>query len=271
MDRLSALFDRFSLSADVFYTGALCGICDFANDQGIGILHVLRRGSVRVLGEGNAPWELSEPTLFFYQQSHAHRFEVDEAAGADLVCAFIDFGAGMGTQILRGLPPKILLPMQQIPGAQAALELLFDEAFAERSGRTAGIGRLVEFFAILLTRHAVDAKLVKAGVLAGLADERLAAPLMAMQSQPERDWSLEGLAALAAMSRARFAAHFRATVGATPLDYLTDWRISTAQQLLRRGKPLKSVAAAVGYASDAAFARVFARRVGLSPKAWLTH
>jgi hypothetical protein len=193
-DRLSPLFTRLNLSADVFYTGSLCGICDFANDQGIGILHVLRRGSLRVLGEGAVPYELTQPTLFFYQQSHAHRFEVDEAAGADLVCAFIHFGAGMGTQVLRGLPPRVLLPLSQISGAKATLELLFDEAFAQRSGRAAGIGRLVEFFTILLMRHTLDAKLVKGGVLAGLADDRLAPALMAMQAQPERDWSLEDLA-----------------------------------------------------------------------------
>ena len=71
------------------------------------------------------------------------------------------------------------------------------------------------------------------------------------------------------MSRARFALNFRARVGATPLDYLTDWRISVAQTLLRRGKPLKAVAPAVGYTSPVALTRVFTRRLGLSPAAWL--
>jgi AraC-like DNA-binding protein len=71
------------------------------------------------------------------------------------------------------------------------------------------------------------------------------------------------------MWRARFAAAFREAVGTPPLDYLTDWRISVAQTLLKRGRPLKSVAPAVGYLSPAAFARVFRKRVGASALDWV--
>ncbi|NOU01067.1 MAG: helix-turn-helix domain-containing protein, partial [Gallionella sp.] len=61
----------------------------------------------------------------------------------------------------------------------------------------------------------------------------------------------------------------RETVGTTPLDYLTDWRISVAQTLLKSGKPLKLVAPAVGYSHPIALTRIFAKRVGVSPKEWL--
>ena len=70
------------------------------------------------------------------------------------------------------------------------------------------------------------------------------------------------------MSRARFAVHFRETVGMTPLDYLTDWRIGVAQALLKAGKSLKLVAPAVGYMSPTAFTRVFSQRIGASPTEW---
>ena len=69
-----------------------------------------------------------------------------------------------------------------------------------------------------------------------------------------------------AMSRTRFAAHFRAVVGKTPIDYLTLWRMTIARQLLAKGKPVKSVANAVGYDSAAAFSRVFARVTGQPPR-----
>jgi AraC-like DNA-binding protein len=270
MDPLSPLFARFTLSAEVFYTGALCGIVDFDNSKGIGILHVLRKGRLRVIGQPGATFEVATPSLLFYRQSCPHRFEVDDQEGADLVCAFIDFGAGMGTQILRGLPDLLMVPMDDIAGVAPTLALLFDEAFGARAGRSAAIDRLVELFAILLLRHAIDARLIKGGVLAGLADARLAKALTMMHEQPEQPWSLETLAQTAGMSRARFAVHFREAVGTTPLDYLTDWRISVAQTLLRRGKPLKMVAPAVGYSNPTAFARVFAKRIGMSPAAWLS-
>jgi AraC-like DNA-binding protein len=89
-----------------------------------------------------------------------------------------------------------------------------------------------------------------------------------MHDQPGHPWTLDELADLAGMSRARFAVNFRETVGITPLDYLTDWRMSVAQNLLKQGRPIKSVAAAVGYQSQAALARVFAKRIGLAPTDW---
>lgn len=107
---------------------------------------------------------------------------------------------------------------------------------------------------------------VETGVLAGLADPRLAKALTALHEAPRRAWSLEDLADAAGMSRTRFAAHFRAVVGKTPMDYLTGWRMTLARQLLAKGKPVKSVAAQVGYDSAAAFSRVFARVTGRPPR-----
>jgi AraC-like DNA-binding protein len=71
------------------------------------------------------------------------------------------------------------------------------------------------------------------------------------------------------MSRARFAAAFRETLGQTPGDYLTQWRISLAQSLLLQGRPTDWVAHAVGYSGPPALAKVFRQSLGLSPTQWL--
>ncbi len=70
------------------------------------------------------------------------------------------------------------------------------------------------------------------------------------------------------MSRSVFAAAFRDTVGITPGHYLREWRIGLAQQALRRGRPLKAVAADVGYGSEAALSRAFRASTGRSPREW---
>ena len=62
---------------------------------------------------------------------------------------------------------------------------------------------------------------------------------------------------------------FRNIVGVTPLDYLTGWRVSVTQVLLKRGIDLKIVAPRVGYGSTVALTRVFNKRVGMSPAKWL--
>jgi len=68
--------------------------------------------------------------------------------------------------------------------------------------------------------------------------------------------------------RARFAAHFKRTVGVPPGEYLTGWRLGLARTLLRKGLPVNQVATDVGYASTGAFGRVFLQRVGATPTHW---
>ncbi len=53
-----------------------------------------------------------------------------------------------------------------------------------------------------------------------------------------------------------------------PRKYLTSWRLSVARGLMRQGRPLKSVAAAVGYQSPEAFGRLFTKRIGQTPAEW---
>jgi AraC-like DNA-binding protein len=64
----------------------------------------------------------------------------------------------------------------------------------------------------------------------------------------------------ASMSRARFAVHFRETVGTTPVNYLTQWRMGVAQTLLKKEKSIGVVAK---------FSRVFKAKIGQSPSTWL--
>ena len=127
----------------------------------------------------------------------------------------------------------------------------------------------MEYFLILLLRHLIDNGDMTDGLLAGLSDPRLGPAIVAMHQQPGRSWILDDLAHEAGMSRARFADHFRKIVGRTPIEYLTHWRMTVAQQLLQQGKPLKSVASAIGYDSPAALGRIFSKIFGQSPLAWL--
>jgi AraC-like DNA-binding protein len=269
MDRLSPLLARFSLSARVFHSGPLCGFSEQFDGGSVGYLHLLRRGSLRVSGAQMRSYRIDQPSLLLFPRPCSHRLHADGLEGAELLCATFDFGGGLGNPLLRTLPAEMLVPLAQIPSLGPVLNLLFDEAFDDHCGRQAAIDRLVEYVLILLMRHAMDANLLQAGILAGLAEPRLAKAINAMHEQPEAGWTLESLAQRAGMSRARFAVNFREAVGMTPLDYLTEWRLSLAKSLLKHGKPMGLVAPAVGYASPEALSRVFSRCCGLSPRDWL--
>jgi AraC-like DNA-binding protein len=184
------------------------------------------------------------------------------------LCASVDIGVKVRNPVAMTLPEVLVLPMEEMTATSTTLDLLFREALDDGFGRQAALDRLIEYFLILTLRHVVATGQLQGGIFAALADPRLAHAVSAMHYQPGYPWTLNELADLSGMSRARFAVNFRETVGITPLDYLTDWRMSVAQNLLKQGRPIKSVAAAVGYQSQAALARVFAKRIGLAPTNW---
>jgi|SRR5690606_32613146 AraC-type DNA-binding domain-containing proteins len=266
-DRLAVLLERFPVSAQVFHAGALCGINTLDAIDGMGQLHLIRRGPLDV-SHGGSTVQVSEPSLLLYPRPLPHRFSSDPQRGADMACANLRFEGGAGNPLVAALPSFVCLPLQSLPGAGPVLDLLFEEAFDQRCGRQAMVDRLFEVVMIQLLRHLMEQGEVRGGLLAGLAHARLRHALVAMHDAPAREWTLEELAAVAGMSRSVFAETFRETVGLTPGQYLQGWRVRLAQQALRRGRPLKVVASEVGYASEAALSRAFKSHAGVSPRAW---
>lgn len=269
MDPLNNLLTHFSLQAGVFYTGNICGVHDFEHDALRGHLHLIQSGSVNLLGQGLARMVITEPTLLFLPRPDAHRLLADEQAGADVVCGTVQFGGGGHNPITDSLPDVVRVPLSHLPGTDALLGLVCEEAFNSQSGSQAVLDRLCEVLIIRLLRHCIASGLTRGGTLAGLADARLGRILTALHAEPARDWDLLAMAALAGMSRARFAVHFREVTGETPADYLASWRVMTAQRLLKQGLPLKHVAFNVGYASASALTRTFVRKLGCSPAQWV--
>lgn len=267
-DRLSALLERFELRARVFHSGALCGVADFDEGAGVGHLHLLRRGPLGLTGPAGQRSTIREPSVLFFPPRSAHRLDGGEGTGADVVCASVGFGLGDENPLLRSLPPLLCVPLAQLPGLDLAQQLLFSEAQGGRCGHGAVVDRLTEVLVIQLLRHALAQRLVDGGVMAGLSDPRLAKAICAIHAAPGRAWNLDSMAAVAGMSRARFAAHFNRVIGTPPGDYLTGWRMGAARQLLRRGLSVKQVAVEVGYASAGAFGRAFLQRAGATPTQW---
>jgi len=267
VDRLAVLLDRFSVSAQVFHAGALCGINTLEGEAGVGHLHLIRRGPLEVF-HGNTSLGIDQPSLLLYPRAMSHRFVSDAEKGADMACANLRFEGGAQNPICAALPDVVCLPLDGIFGASDVLALLFEEAFTQRCGRTALVNRLFEVVMIQILRQLMETGEVKGGMLAGLSHPRLRNAIVAMHEAPSKDWTLDELARVAGMSRSVFATHFREALGITPGQYLQGWRVGLAQQALQRGKPLKVVASDVGYGSEAALSRAFKAHSGLSPREW---
>ncbi|MEM5709774.1 AraC family transcriptional regulator, partial [Elizabethkingia meningoseptica] len=71
-----------------------------------------------------------------------------------------------------------------------------------------------------------------AGLLAGLADARLARALRRIHDDVSRRWTIADLGAEAGLSRAAFAARFTQVLGVPPMEYVSRWRMTLARDLL---------------------------------------
>ena len=107
------------------------------------------------------------------------------------------------------------------------------------------------------------------GWLAGLRDRYVGHVLGLLHARPAHPWTIDELAREAGMSRSSLAERFVHFVGQPPMQYLTQWRMQMASDMLGRGSDsVARIAAAVGYDSEAAFNRAFKKIVGTPPGAW---
>lgn len=268
-DALSPLLARFSIRAGTFFNGRLCQRTDTYGLGEHGHLHLLHRGSLRLEIDGQPATDIHAPALLLFIRPLPHRLTPADAAPVELTCASLALAGGAGHPLVSAVPGTLLLEGTNLAELDPLRCLLVQEASAPGAGSQAVLDRLFELLVIGWLRRELQRKPVHPGLLAGLADPRLAPVLAAIHARPAHAWRLEELAACAHLSRARFAARFRQVLGCTAGDYLLGWRVSLVQTGLRQGRPLAQLAAENGYESTSALARAFRRRVGCSPRQWL--
>lgn len=171
--------------------------------------------------------------------------------------------------LVRLLPPVVHIRREDAAATrvQRLVALIAEEADAQRAGRALILERLVEVLLVEALRfRSATAPKEEQGLLAGLSDPPLARPLREIHADVAHRWTVAELAHTAAMSRAVFAERFARKVGMPPMQYVLEWRMAIAKDLLRREHtPLAEVAERVGYQSASAFSTAFTRLTGCSP------
>ena len=106
-------------------------------------------------------------------------------------------------------------------------------------------------------------------IVGGLAPRVLMRAIERLRSESEADVSLAALAADAGLSRFHFCRAFKESTGLSPHAWLRQRRLEQAMQMLRDPDvSVVTVAAALGYASQTAFAAAFKRLTGDTPTDW---
>lgn len=262
--------------------------------------HCVLEGRMLVgLGDGRAPTEVGAGAVVLLPRNPVHRvgssLDIEALLADDLVqpplagglARIVHGGGGEATRfvcgflgcdapfspLLAALPDVLTLNLRETP-SHAWMESLFRFAAGQRAagspGDTAVMTKLSELLFVEALRHYVDALPEgQRGWLAGLRDPVVGRALALLHERWSQPWTAESLAEAVHSSRSAFAERFSALIGRAPMQYLSDWRMYRAAQLLRESpRSVAQIAVDVGYESEAAFSRAFKRHYGASPSVW---
>ena len=190
-----------------------------------------------------------------------------------LVCGFLESSEFLAMPLFRTLPEFVIARPGDFEAGELVIATVRDIMAlvdAASPGAEIMLGRMMELlFVEMLRRYASSLPQDSKGLLAAMNDPVVGRALKLVHADPARAWTAHSLAREAGASRTVLAERFNALLGRPPIDYVIGWRIQLAAGRLRNGPdPIASIAADVGYESEAAFSRAFKRVTGLSPGRW---
>jgi AraC-like DNA-binding protein len=224
----------------------------------------------RLGSTSDAPTERFDRTMKEERMSPAGDLELGgDGAITTFICAGYDYDLEVAQPLMRLLPDVVHIPAEAVAGRDvtALVELLAAEVGARGPGARAAAARLIDLLLIAAIRRWNAARAdAPSSWLTALRDPTMAHVLGLLHDRPAEPWTLETLAAEVHLSRSTLARRFTHAVGEPPLAYLTRWRMHVAAHRLRATtQPVESVAHSVGYRSEYAFNRAFARHRGQPP------
>lgn len=235
----------------------------------------LRAGDCFLLPRG-LPFRLTcdlalEPvhyTIAKDQLSRCHSVSPGENARY-MAGGFFAFAGSHAEFLLQSLPSIVHLRSESDKAAMRwSLERMREELRDPQPGASLITQQLAYMMLIQALRlHLANAASVGSGWLAALTDKHMSLAIASVHHDPGYAWTLKSLAARVGMSRSVFALRFRETVGVTPMEYLTRWRMLLAADRLTSSEDgLSAIAQSLGYMSESAFGKAFRRVMGCSPR-----
>jgi AraC-like DNA-binding protein len=183
-----------------------------------------------------------------------------------LICGLMRFDATVNHPILHSFPKVLHLSKINASSALWRIAETID-AMADEVGSkpSAVMDRLTEaLFIEIIKTYTADQKPV--GFFAALKDPRLSQALAHLHNDIQEPWTIDMLAQKVGVSRLSLVRQFNTTIGMGPIQYLSQWRMIRAKEMLSNSNAsLDLIAEQVGFALAQSFARAFRRQFGISP------
>lgn len=234
---------------------------------------VFPQGDAHVMASGPAPTRETQ-SYVTYPGRFPHTVRLGDGGRLEtaFVCGFLGCDRLPFNPLLATLPRRLHMRGLSQGWLGAFARQVVEESRAERAGAGTVLTRLAELMFIeVMRRYLEGLPAEQTGWLAGLRDPMVGRALALLHARPGHSWTLAELAQAVAGSRSRLAERFTHLLGYPPMQYLTQWRMQVAANLLSRsGAKVAAIAAEVGYESEAAFSRAFKKATGQSPGGWRT-
>ena len=190
-----------------------------------------------------------------------------------VVCGYLQCDDPIFDPLISTLPPLFSVRPPAGPAAAwvtASIQYALDASNGHRPAPQSVTLRLPELlFSEVLRLYIENAPELRTGWLAALRDPVVGPALIELHADPAYKWTVDELARRVASSRSTLNERFGRLLGRAPMQYLSDWRLQVAADLLRKTtSSVLSVALCVGYESEEAFNRAFKRALGSPPAQW---
>jgi AraC-like DNA-binding protein len=268
---LESLLNRSALQVQVVAELHRCGTwyADAPRYE-CGLFHLVGKGRCMVESDELGQVTLDTGDLVMFPHGAPHRLSGVGEEGvhqASLICGEFRF-TGSGQHPLNlALPSCMVIHASQAsaPFRQLA-STMADVVHTDCAGRHVLLNKLADaLFTLAICDYSRNTG-ERQGLFASLADPRIARVLQAVHDHPGKAWTMQSMATLACLSRSAFAERFTQLMKQPPIQYVTQWRVSVAEQLLRnRQQSVADIAQQLGYSSEAAFRRLFKRVSGICP------
>ena len=218
---------------------------------------------------GSDPTAPPQPLPHSDGQRSASAGNPGEGREAQFFCGAYVFEGDLSRSLLDALPPIARIRPRAGSALRSTLDLLIAQVDVGEVGQQVLLDRLLDAVLVLALRQWFASSGTTPRWIAALDDPALAPALHAIHTEPDRTWTVAGLAALTHQSRSGFARRFTDAIGVPPLQYLAEWRMSLAKEALRdTDDSIATIATTVGYGSEYSFATAFKRHTGQAPGRW---
>ncbi|MFF3227306.1 cupin domain-containing protein [Nocardia suismassiliense] len=292
LDALSEILETVRLHGDTVVRFAPPPPFEVTIPDGIRLLHIVERGTIRLRVGDSRPILLGPGDLVLLGCGDGHALDVGTGATARplqdsdtfrldteladpeaprWVTGTFAVQEAIAAPLLSVLPPAIHIPADpgDRPWLAAILPVLLIEVTNPNPGAAVMISRVLDLLFIHTLRAWFAGHDAEPGWLTAAMDPALGPVLAAIHRHPSNPWTVTTLARDARMSRSAFAERFTRLLGRAPSAYVTERRLDRAAELLRSTTdPVSRIATDVGYTSNAAFSRAFHRRYGDAPQRW---